>query len=89
MFRLFGLTISLLAGLTACQRPNTDPAGAHVESTRAPSSAATFRSDPQYLLTARGDYVLSNPPPGVEIGLGSKLVRRVDAVETVGKSLDR
>jgi hypothetical protein len=24
-----------------------------------------------------GDYVLSNPPPGVEISLGSKQVRRV------------
>jgi hypothetical protein len=77
MLRMFGLTVSLLAGLTGCQQPITGPAGTQIDTTRIPGSAATLRPDPQYLLTTRSDYVLSNPPPGIEISLGSKEVRRV------------
>jgi hypothetical protein len=87
MLHLFGLTVSLLAGLTACQQPITDPAGTPADTTRIPGSAATLQPDPQFLLTTRGDYVLSNPPPGVETSLGSKQVRRVgwgNAVEAAG-----
>jgi hypothetical protein len=87
MLRVFGLTVSLLAGLTACQQPITDPAGTRVDTTHVPVSSAPLQSDPQYLLTMPGDYVLSNPPPGVEISLGSKQVRRVgwdDAAQAPG-----
>ena len=90
MLRLFGLTVSLLASLTGCQQPIAGPAGTHVETGRANALPPQF--DPQYLLTARGDYVLSNPPPGVEISFGSKQVRRVgwdDAVEAPGQGFDR
>jgi hypothetical protein len=87
MLRLFGLTVSLLAGLTGCQQPIAGPAGTHLETSRANATPPQF--DPQYLLTTRGDYVLSNPPPGVEISLGSKQVRRVgwdDAVNASGRA---
>jgi hypothetical protein len=89
MLRMFGLTVTLLAGLAACQQPNTGPAETQIGTARIPGSAATLQPDPQYLLTTRGDYVLSNPPPGVEISLGSKQVRRVgwdDAVEVPGSA---
>ena len=89
MLRLFGLTASLLAGLTGCQQPIAGLAGAHIETSRARGDAAQPQFDPQYLLTARGDYVLSDPPPGVEISLGSKQVRRVgwdEAVEAPGRA---
>jgi hypothetical protein len=93
MLRMFSFTVSLLAGLTCCQQPSTGPAGTQIDATRIPGSAATLRRDPQYLLTTRGDYVLSDPPPGIEISLGSKEVRRVgwnDAVEAQGRaSIDR
>ena len=88
MLRMFGLTATLLAGLTACQQPVTGPAGAQ-DTFRIRGSAATLPFDPQYLLTTRGDYVLSNPPPGAEISLGSKQVRRVgwnDAVAAQGSA---
>jgi hypothetical protein len=75
--RPFGLTVSFLVGLTACQQPITGPTGTQVDTSRIPGSAATLQIDPQYLLTTRGDYVLSSPPAGVEISLGSKQVRRV------------
>jgi hypothetical protein len=92
MLRLFALTVSLLAGLTACQQPISGPAGSQVDSSRIPGSAATLQVDPQYLLTTRGDYVLSDPPPGAEISVGSKQVRRVgwdNAVAAqVGASVD-
>jgi hypothetical protein len=42
-----------------------------------PGSGGALQSDPQYLLTTRGDYVLSHSPLRVEISLGSKQVRRV------------
>ena len=89
MLHMFGLTATLLAGLSACQQAITGPAGTQLDTTRIPGSAATLHSDPQYLLTTRGDYVLSNPPPGVEISFGSKQVRRVgwnDAVEAQGSA---
>jgi hypothetical protein len=89
MLRLFGLTVSLLAGLTACQQSISGPAGSEVDSSRIPGSAATLQLDPQYLLTTRGDYVLSTPPPGAEISVGSKQVRRVgwnDAVAAQGSA---
>jgi hypothetical protein len=82
--------VTLLAGLTACQQPITGPAGTQVDTLRIPGSAAALQSDPQYLLTTRGDYVLSNPPPGVEISFGSKQVRPVgwnDAVEAESSAL--
>ena len=89
MLRMFGLTVTLLAGLTACQQSITGPAGTQLNTLRIPDSAATLQSDPQYLLTTRGDYALSNPPPGVEISFGSKQVRRVgwnDAVAAQGSA---
>jgi hypothetical protein len=85
VLRLFGLTVSLLAGLTGCQQPIVGPAGPRLEASRA--NAAPHQFDPQYLLTTGGDYVLSNPPPGIEISFGSKEVRRVgEAVEAQGRA---
>jgi hypothetical protein len=75
LLRVFGLIVSLLASLTACQQPFTGPAETRIDTSRTPVTPAPLQSDPQYLLTMRGDYVLSNAPPGVEISLGSKQVR--------------
>jgi hypothetical protein len=89
MLRVLGLTVSLLAGLTACQQPITGPAGTRIDTGRIPVSSAPLQFDPQYLLSMRGDYVLSHPPPGVEISLGSKQVRRVgwdDAAKAPGRA---
>jgi hypothetical protein len=77
MLRAFASTACLLAALTACQQPIAGPARTPIETTHTPGSAGALQSDPQYLLTTRGDYVLSHSPPGVEISLGSKQVRRV------------
>ena len=67
MLRLL-VTATVLAGLTACQQSLVSSQGA---------------PDPSYLLTSRGDYVLSNPPPGIEVSLGSKTVRRVGRQDDV------
>jgi hypothetical protein len=86
MLRLFGLTVCLLTGLTGCQLPIAGSPGTYLETGRATAAPPQF--DPQYLLTARGDYVLSDPPPGIEISFGSKQVRRVgweDAVDVPGR----
>jgi len=89
MLRLFGLTVCLLTGVTGCQQPIAGSPETYFETRRAKAAPPQF--DPQYLLTARGDYVLSDPPPGIEISSGSKQVRRVgweDAVDAPGKASD-
>jgi hypothetical protein len=87
MLRLIGLAVSLLAGLTACRQPVAGPAGTQIETDHARGYASQAPLESLYLLTARGDYVLSSPPPGVEVSLGSKVLRRVgwaDAAEAPG-----
>jgi hypothetical protein len=61
MLRLM-ITVTVLADLMACQQSPV---------------SSTGRADRQYLLTSRGAYVLSKPPPGIEVSVGSKVVRRV------------
>jgi hypothetical protein len=75
MLRLVAVTAALLAGLGACQQHG--PAGTQigVVDTRRASPPPL---DSNYLLTPSGGYVLSSPPPGAQITVGSKLVRRAD-----------
>ena len=41
--------------------------------------AAPAGAGSPFLLTTRGDFVRSNAPPGIEVTLGSKLIRLADA----------
>jgi hypothetical protein len=87
MLRLFALTLCILSGLAGCQQPIARSAGTGLETARAKGAPA--QPDPQYLLNAREGYVLSNPPPGLEVRFGSKRLRRVgwdDAGEAAGKA---
>jgi hypothetical protein len=76
MLRLIAVTAALLAGLGACQQHG--PAEPQIEVGNARGNASPSSLDSNYLLTPSGAYVLSNPPPGAEITVGSKLVRRAD-----------
>ena len=88
MPRMLALAVSLLAGLTACQQPITGPAESQIGSSGARGNASSSALDSQYVLTTRGGYVLSSPPPGLQISVGSKLVRRADAADVPGKVVD-
>ena len=88
MPRMLALAVSLLAGLTACQQPVAGPAESQIGSSGAQGNASPLLLDSQYVLTTRGGYVLSIPPPGVQISVGSKLVRRADAADVPGKVVD-
>jgi hypothetical protein len=76
MLRLVAVTAALLAGLGACQQHG--PADPQIEVGDARDNASPRSLDSSYLLTPSGVYVLSNPPPGAQITVGSKLVRRAD-----------
>jgi len=77
MLRLLALTAALLAGLSACQQRGH--AETQIEVGDASGNAPPPPLDSNYLLTPSGGYVLSSPPPGAEITVGSKLVRRADS----------
>ena len=72
MLRLVTVTAALLVGLGACQQ---GPANPQIDVGEASANASR---DTNYLLASGGGYVLSSPPPGAEITVGSKLVRRAD-----------
>lgn len=77
MLRLCVTTLCLLAGLTACQQPTAGPTAIRVETNRGAGDAAPPQPDPQYLLTANREYVLSSAAQGVEVRFASKLVHPV------------
>ena len=56
------LAAGLAIGLASCQMP--------------PGSA--LEGGAPYVLTTSGGYVLSDAAPGIEVSLGSKLLRRAD-----------
>jgi hypothetical protein len=86
MLRLVAVTAAVLAGLGACQQHG--PAEAQTEVGDARDNASPHSLDSNYLLTSRGAYVLSTPPPGAQISLGSKLVRRADGGDAPAEAIN-
>jgi hypothetical protein len=86
MLRLVAVSVALLAGLGACQQRG--PAENQIEAGDARGNASLLSLDSSYLRSPSGAYVRSNPPPGAQITVGSKLVRRADGGDPPAETID-
>jgi hypothetical protein len=86
MQRLLAVTAAVLAGLSACQQQG--PADTQIGVGEASANASPQSLDTNYLLASGGGYVLSTPPPGTEITVGWKLVRRADGGDAPAETID-
>jgi hypothetical protein len=85
MLRLVAVTAALLTGLGACQQ---GPAKPQIDVGEASANASRAPLDTNYLVASGGGYVLSSPPPGAEITVGSKLVRRADGGDPAAATIN-
>jgi len=85
MPRRLAVTAAVLAGLGACQQ---GPANLKIDGGEVSANASTQSLDTSYLLASGGAYVLSSPPPGAEISVGSKLVRRADSGDAPAEAIN-